>query len=71
MGVHDGSFPDQAVRNIVGLIVAGRKQPSDDKGYDFGWSWGAMNGHWLAAALVRGKVASSHLVTSSATGAMS
>jgi SAM-dependent methyltransferase len=29
-----------------------RRKATDDKGYDFGWSWGAMNGHWLAAAAV-------------------
>ena len=27
-----------------------RKQATGAEGYDFGWSWGAMNGPWLAAA---------------------
>jgi SAM-dependent methyltransferase len=27
-----------------------RRRAPDEKGYDFGWSWGAMNGPWLAAA---------------------
>jgi SAM-dependent methyltransferase len=27
-----------------------RKRAPDEKGYAFGWSWGAMNGPWLAAA---------------------
>jgi len=27
-----------------------RRRATDEKGYDFGWSWGAMNGPWLAAA---------------------
>jgi len=26
-----------------------RPRAPDERGYDFGWSWGAMNGHWLAA----------------------
>lgn len=27
-----------------------RRKAADDKGVDFGWSWGAMNGPWIAAA---------------------
>jgi SAM-dependent methyltransferase len=27
-----------------------RKRAAGNDGYDFGWSWGAMNGPWLAAA---------------------
>lgn len=37
----------------VGRLVRRLRGPAPDaEGYDFGWSWGAMNGLWLAAMAI-------------------
>jgi SAM-dependent methyltransferase len=45
-----GSVYSFAPERFVRWMERFRKRATDEKGYDFGWSWGAMNGPWLAAA---------------------
>ncbi|MBI5509132.1 MAG: class I SAM-dependent methyltransferase [Deltaproteobacteria bacterium] len=45
-----GSLYSFAPDRFGRLMERFRKKAPEEKGYDFGWSWGAMNGHWLAAA---------------------
>jgi SAM-dependent methyltransferase len=44
-----GSLYSFAPGRFGRLMERLRGRAPDDKGYDFGWSWGAMNGHWLTA----------------------
>jgi SAM-dependent methyltransferase len=44
-----GSLYSFAPARLGRLMARLRKRAPDDKSYDFGWSWGAMNGPWLAA----------------------
>jgi SAM-dependent methyltransferase len=44
-----GSISSLAPGPFGRLMARLRGRAPDEKGYDFGWSWGAMNGHWLAA----------------------
>ena len=45
-----GSLYSFAPERFNRLLARLRKRAPDDRTYDFGWSWGAMNGPWLAAA---------------------
>ncbi|MDD5307042.1 MAG: class I SAM-dependent methyltransferase [Deltaproteobacteria bacterium] len=44
-----GSLASFAPRRLGRFMENPRGRTSDEKGYDFGWSQVAMNGHWLAA----------------------
>jgi SAM-dependent methyltransferase len=50
LGLVLGSVYSLAPERFGRLMERFRRQATDEKGYDFGWSWGAMNGPWLAAA---------------------
>jgi SAM-dependent methyltransferase len=45
-----GSLSSFAPGRFGRMMERLRRRAPDEKGYDFGWSWGAMNGPWLAAA---------------------
>ena len=45
-----GSVYSFAPKRFGRMVERLRRKAPDEKGYDFGWSWGAMNGPWLAAA---------------------
>jgi SAM-dependent methyltransferase len=47
-----GSLYSFAPERFGRLLGHRRRRVPDDTGYDFGWSWGAMNGLWLAAAAI-------------------
>jgi SAM-dependent methyltransferase len=45
-----GSVYSFAPERFGRLMERFRMKATDDQAYDFGWSWGAMHGPWLAAA---------------------
>ena len=45
-----GSIYSFAPARFGRMMERVRRRAPDSEGYDFGWSWGAMNGPWLASA---------------------